>query len=162
MRDLVRATVDRVILHAREAEIVLRKSQADIFETSSTGAKGQGTLRVPLPERRAPDRKEILIPNRRGAPAYQADRSLLLAVARGRTWVKALLRGEHSETAAIASRYALSEQYVRRSLRLAYLAPDIVEAITEGRQPRSLTLTKLLSPLPVAWVEQRRALRFEG
>ena len=164
-RDLVRATVDRVILHAREAEIVLLKAQADISETSATGtamAKGQGTLRVPLPERRAPDRKEILIPNRRGAPAYHADRSLLLAVARGRTWVKAMLRGEYADTAAIASRCDLSEQYVRRSLRLAYLAPDIVEAITEGRQPRSLTLTNLLSPLPLAWAEQRRALRFEG
>ena len=117
---------------------------------------------MPLPERRVPDRKEILIPNRRGAPAYHVDRSLLLAVARGRTWVKALHRGEYADTAAIASRHDLSEHYVRRILRLAYLAPDIVEAIAEGRQPRSLTLVKLLSPLPLAWVEQRRAFRFGG
>jgi hypothetical protein len=46
-------------------------------------------------------------------------------------------------------------------LRLAYLAPDIVEAISEGRQPRSLTLAKLISPLPLAWDEQRRALGFD-
>ena len=78
-----------------------------------------------------------------------------------RTWVKPLHRGEYADTAAIASRYDLSEHYVRRTLRLAYLAPDIVEAIAEGRQPRSLTLVKLLSPLPLAWVEQRRVFRFD-
>ena len=161
-RDLVRATVDRVVLHAREAEIVLRKTQTGVSETSAIVDEGPGTLCVPLPERRVPDRKEILIPNRRGAPAYHVDWSLLLAVARGRTWVKALLRGEYANSAALASRHDLSEPYVRRILRLAYLAPDIVEAIAEGRQPRSLTLAKLLSPLPLAWVEQRRALRFEG
>jgi hypothetical protein len=160
-RDLVRATVDRVVLHAREAEIVLRKTKTDVSATSATMDEGQGTLRVPLAERRVPDRKEILIPNRRGAPAYHVDRSLLLAVARGRTWVKALHRGEYADTAAIALRHDLSEPYVRRILRLAYLAPDIVEAIAEGRQPRFLTLAKLLSPLPLAWVEQRRAFRFD-
>jgi hypothetical protein len=48
---------------------------------------------VPLPERWVPGRKEILIPNRPGAPAYNVDKSLLLAVARGGSWVKALLRG---------------------------------------------------------------------
>jgi hypothetical protein len=73
-----------------------------------------------------------------------------------------LRRGKYSDTAAIASRCDLSESYIRRILRLAYLAPDIVEVIAEGRQPRSLTLAKLLSPLPLAWVEQRSALGFAG
>ena len=53
-RDLVRATVDRVVLHAREAEIVLHKTQTDVSATSATMDQGQGNLRVPLPERRPP------------------------------------------------------------------------------------------------------------
>jgi hypothetical protein len=39
-------------------------------------------------------------------------------------------------------------------LRLTLLAPDIVEAILEGRQPESLTLDVLLKPFPVAWAGQ--------
>jgi hypothetical protein len=61
--------------------------------------------------------------------------SLVLAVARGRTWA-ALRRGEYADIAAIAGECGLGESYVRRMLRLAYLAPDVVEAIAEGRQPR--------------------------
>jgi hypothetical protein len=45
-------------------------------------------------------------------------------------------------------------------LRLAFLAPDIVEAIAEGRQPRALTLQRLLNPISLAWAEQRRCLGF--
>ena len=107
-------------------------------------------LRVPL-ERRPRDRKEIIVPGDAGAPPTRLDRSLVLAVARGRTWASALRRGEYADTAEIASKCDLSEAYVRRILRLAFLAPDIVESIAEGRQPRALTLQRLLGPVPFAW-----------
>ena len=42
-------------------------------------------------------------------------------------------------------------------LRFGYLAPDIVEAIVEGRQPRSLTVKRLLQGIPCAWADQRTA-----
>jgi hypothetical protein len=52
-------------------------------------------------------------------------------------------------------------RYVTRILRLAYLAPDIIEAILAGRQPGELTLARLLkSDLPLDWHAQREALRF--
>ena len=49
-----------------------------------------------------------------------------------------------------------------RLVRLSYLAPDITQAILDGRQPCDLTTTKLLahSRLPLTWREQRRALGF--
>ena len=40
-------------------------------------------------------------------------------------------------------------------MRLALLAPDIVEAILAGRQPASLTLKDLMAPFPVEWAGQR-------
>jgi hypothetical protein len=46
---------------------------------------------------------------------------------------------------------------VRRLLRFAYLAPDIVEAIAEGRQPRTLTVKLLLQGIPLDWSDQRAA-----
>jgi hypothetical protein len=48
-------------------------------------------------------------------------------------------------------------------LPLAFLAPDIVEAILQGRQPVELTALRLKrTRLPLSWVEQRRLLGFES
>ena len=47
-----------------------------------------------------------------------------------------------------------------RVLRLTHPAPDIVEAILVGRQPRALELQSLLKPLPVQWGAQRKVLGF--
>jgi site-specific DNA recombinase len=49
------------------------------------------------------------------------------------------------------------QRTVRRLLRFAYLAPDIVEAIVEGRQPRTLTVKLLLKGIPLDWSDQRVA-----
>jgi hypothetical protein len=75
------------------------------------------------------------VPGAAGAPPTRLDRSLVIAVARGRNWALALRRDEYADTAEIASKCDLSEAHVRRILRLAFLAPDIVEAIAEGWQP---------------------------
>jgi len=59
-----------------------------------------------------------------------------------------------------AQRYELSDPHVRRLLRFAYLAPDIVEASVEGRQPRILTVKLLLRGIPLDWADQRVAFGF--
>ena len=71
-----------------------------------------------------------------------------------------LQQGEFTDTAEIAQRHTLSEPHVRRLLRFAYLAPDIVEAIVEGRQPRTLTVKLLLQGIPLDWSDQRAAFGF--
>ncbi len=150
-RDLVSRRVERIVVHATELEIVL---QARDVASSSLGSHGEG-IRLPL-ERRPRDRKEIIVPGNAQTPPSRIDGSLVLALARGRTWASALRRGEYADTAEIANKCDLSEAYVRRILRLAFLAPDIVESIADGRQPRGLTLQWLLGPVPFAWAEQRR------
>jgi site-specific DNA recombinase len=70
--------------------------------------------------------------------------------------MRALRQGEYADTAEIARRFGLSDPHVRRLLRFAYLAPDIVE----GRQPRSLTVNVLLRAIPLAWSDQRAAFGF--
>jgi site-specific DNA recombinase len=45
-------------------------------------------------------------------------------------------------------------------LRFVYLAPDIVEAIVEGRQPRILTVKLLLRGIPLDWPDQHAAFGF--
>ena len=49
-----------------------------------------------------------------------------------------------------------------RIMPLAFLAPDIVQAIYEGRQPADLKVKALSANLPLEWTEQRRALGFSA
>ena len=71
-----------------------------------------------------------------------------------------LRSGKYADTEEIAHRFKLNDAHVRRLLRFGYLAPDIVEAIVEGRQPRSLTVKRLLQRIPVAWPDQCAAFGF--
>ena len=66
--------------------------------------------------------------------------------------------------AALASREGVSPSYFTRLVRLSYLAPDILQAILDGRQPPDLSADKLLahSRLPLAWWDQRAVLGFIG
>ena len=52
--------------------------------------------------------------------------------------------------------------YVTRLLRLTWLAPDIVAAIVDGRQPIGLTANRLMGDtrLPLEWQAQRELLGF--
>ena len=52
--------------------------------------------------------------------------------------------------------------YAARLMRLNFLAPEIVVAILNGRQPVALTASKLMADtrLPLEWVEQSKALGF--
>jgi site-specific DNA recombinase len=68
--------------------------------------------------------------------------------------------GEVSGRRSIAQKLQLDERYVGRVLECAFLAPDIVEAILDGRQPADLTFKKLTHCSPPSWIEQRRELGF--
>jgi hypothetical protein len=54
----------------------------------------------------------------------------------------------------------VDRSYVSRVLQLMLLAPDIVEAILDGREPSGLSLAKLTQTLPVLWREQRELFGF--
>jgi hypothetical protein len=71
-----------------------------------------------------------------------------------------LVDGGSMPFAALAEREGVSPSYFTRLVRLSYLAPDITQAILEGRQPRDLTADQLLahSRLPLGWHEQRTLL----
>ena len=91
------------------------------------------------------------------------DLSLVKAVARAHRWFDELSTGKAGSLAAIAAREGLAVRYVSRLVRLAFLAPDIVESIVEGRQPTTLTaeaLTRRID-LPLSWSSQRIALNVE-
>lgn len=162
VRDGVRQAVTRIVVHAHEIEIVLSRTVAEptVEKELSSVPETEATLRAPLPDCRPRARKQILVSGNSESSLRRVDQALILALARARTWLRALRRGDYKDTAQIARRFGLSEAHVRRILRLAFLAPDIVEAIVEGRQPRTLTVKILLRSIPLAWTNQRAALGF--
>jgi DNA invertase Pin-like site-specific DNA recombinase len=85
---------------------------------------------------------------------------LIDEIIRARRWFNALSSGEVSTIAALARRDRCSASYVSLKIGLAFLAPEIVEAILEGTQPDTLTPERLKKacPLPASWDEQRALL----
>ena len=71
--------------------------------------------------------------------------------------------GVYASVSEIGDAENISKSYVSRILRLALLAPDIVEAILAGSTDQVLMLEKLERPLPASWEEQRQMIgHFEG
>jgi DNA-binding IscR family transcriptional regulator len=68
--------------------------------------------------------------------------------------------GEFSTIAELAEREGIAPSYMTRVLRLTLLAPDIVEAILDGKQGSEVTLAQVLAPFPVEW--ERQAVHFES
>ena len=67
--------------------------------------------------------------------------------------------GEFATVAELQSVKVIAPSYLARLLRLALLAPDIVEAVLDGRQGGQVTLAKLPDTLPEAWAEQQEMLK---
>ena len=81
--------------------------------------------------------------------------------------IKLLIRAHRFHATLIGSpgvpfAAGVSRSYFTRLVRLSYLAPDITQALLDGRQPPDLTTDKLLahSRLPLAWHQQRTLLGF--
>jgi hypothetical protein len=118
------------------------------------------TVRVPLAIRRRPGRKTVVTPARDGGEATlwtRADPALVKALARAFRYQRLLDEGRYASISEMAAAERIERGYLGSLLRLTLLAPDMVEAILDARQPAELELARL-QPLPASWSEQRRAL----
>lgn len=115
------------------------------------------TLTVVIPLRVKPrgGRKAMVTPGVLALERRQ-DITLIKAVARAFRWRRMLETGRFSTINELAAAEKINSSYVSRVLRLTLLAPDIVEAILDGRQSEGMTLPGLMEPFPVSWEEQRR------
>ena len=94
--------------------------------------------------------------------ASRPDPALIKAVARARRWFDDLVSGRSRSFAELATVNGFSERYVSRLMPLAFLAPEIVEAVLAGSQPVDLTAETLTrrADLPLSWAEQMVSLGF--
>ena len=89
------------------------------------------------------------------------DRSLVRGLARAHALVRTAKASPGRTINEIGVGQSATESYVRRLSRLAFLAPDIQQAIVDGRQPVVVSLERLMRiDLPLGWNEQRRLLGF--
>jgi hypothetical protein len=68
--------------------------------------------------------------------------------------------GECKHQRDLAKATRLEPRYINALLRVAFLAPEIVEAIIDGRQPPDLTLGSLTGVLPMSWQQQAKLISF--
>ena len=119
------------------------------------------TVHLPITWKRCGGRKVILAPD--GGDAWlpakpRPDETLVRALARAHRW-KRMLEKETCCSGEIAEAERITRSFVNRLLRLTLLAPDIVEAILDGQQPKGMLLEKLTPALPSGWEDQREWLR---
>jgi len=119
-------------------------------------------VHIPMTFKRRGGRKEIIVPQgyeNKTPTKQQAQNALVMAVVRGHIWRDLLESGKTKSIAEIARANKVDGSYVSRMLDLTLLAPDIIEAILDGKEPSGLSIAKLTShEIPVLWEEQRRVL----
>ena len=119
------------------------------------------TVRIPMTWKRHGGRKVIIAPDGKDAwaPAKpRPDETLIRALARAHRWKRLLEGGTYRSAAELAEAEKVTRSFVNRLLRLTLLAPEIQEAILEGRQPKAMQLEELTGTIPSSWEEQRKAL----
>lgn len=112
------------------------------------------TLHVPFRLVRRGGRRQVQLPDGAAQPK-RTDNTLVKALARAFRWKRMLQSGEFASISELAEREGIAFTYMARLMRLSLLAPEIVDAIMEGRQPESVTLANMMDPFPLDWKEQR-------
>ena len=121
--------------------------------TSRTPIPDTVTLHVPFRVVKRGGRKEMQLPEGVKQP-HRTDSTLVKALARAFRWKRMLESGEFATIAELAEHEGIAPSYMTRVLRLTLLAPEIVEAILDGKQRSELLLAQVLKPFPSIWMQQ--------
>jgi len=116
------------------------------------------TIHVPLTFRKRGGRKVVVSPagQEQWRPRQpRVDNVLLRALVRAFRWKEMLEAGEFATVSELAKAEKKNTSFVSHVLRLTLLAPDLVEAILDGRQPATMQLQPLMRGFPVGWEAQR-------
>ena len=141
-KTVLRSTVKRVIVHNDRIEIEIIRSA---LRQTVLGVSDDPELLINNPDevvmietaaqlkRCGGDMRLVLPPDSPGAKPHAVP-SLIRAISRAHDWVDRILRGEAVNQRSIAKETGLDERYISRIIPLAFLAPDLTEAILEGKQ----------------------------
>jgi site-specific DNA recombinase len=167
-RAFVTALIERIEVGAHQIDIQFRPTRLGALLDAPAAPLPSATddetqmLSVPVRLRRSGREITMLIDGTDPFATAKPDARLIKLLIRARRFNTALVGSDCLPFAALAKREGVSPSYFTRLVRLSYLAPDITQAILDGRQPRDLTADKLLahSRLPLTWHDQRTMLGF--
>ena len=133
--------------------------------TAETWSLDGDTITVFIPmtwKKRRSGQKVIIAPD--GSDAWapakpRPDETLIRALARAHRWNRMLESGRCRSIAEIAEAEKIDRSFVSRLLDLTLLAPDIQEAILEGRQGRGMQLEEMMGAMSGAWEQRTYARR---
>ena len=164
---IVRDLAERVEVADAEVRITidvaaLRRKLGHVGPKIQGNDQPKYTLSVPATLKQCGHGGKLIV----GAADWQRpeqDPALINNIKRAHRWLGMLLSGETKSMRDLARRENLTHAYVRRLVPLAFLAPDITQAILAGRQPPELTAERLtrLPNLPLRWDRQRLLLGFD-
>jgi hypothetical protein len=161
---IARGLVDKVIVAERTIIVKMRPGALlgrDVLSPASEDpSSGAIELTAAVAFKRRGVETKLMLPGL-DQPNHSAKRdpALIKAIARGRAWFDQLATGRAPCLQALAKRDDITRRYIRRLIGLAFLSPELVEAILQGRQPVELTATRLTElDLPSDWTEQRGLL----
>ena len=126
---------------------------------------GRSVTFVPLAIKRRHSSKLIVPPA--GTAFVRAtstfDLPLIRTIGKAFYWQKMIDTGEVANATELARRFKLEPGWVSEVLRMTRLAPDVIRAVLDGRQPRHLNLHALRgrqAEVPLDWNEQRQMFGF--
>ena len=114
------------------------------------------TVQIPFRVLKRGGRKEMILPpGAEGQPdPATVNSAVVKALARAFRWKRILETGEFATLGELAALEGIAPSYMTRLLHLTLLAPDIVEAILDGRWAQGGSLAGLLAPFPIDWKQQ--------
>jgi site-specific DNA recombinase len=165
-REFLQNGIRRIVVHEAELQVTISQSalRAGLLgqpPTTDGSAHDVFTIIIEASLKRCGWEVRLIVPTGSGAEIpKRPSLPLIKAVARVHRWPEKIMYGELPGRRSIAQLTKASYRYARCVLPLAFLAPDIVEAILDGRQPADLSVQKMLRSLPLSWAEQRKQLGF--
>lgn len=116
-------------------------------------------IHIPMKFKRRGGRKQVILP-----PGAEPDETpvtpLQRALARAFHWQKLLDSGKACSIGDISKSTGVDKSFIAKTLRLTLLAPDIIEAILNNREPEAVTIPLLYKAIPLLWDEQRKLYGF--
>jgi hypothetical protein len=124
-----------------------------------TGTTDTIRVVIPLTIRKRNGRPKILPPDDVDARNGRAqDPHVLRAIARAWSWRRQLESGAVSTIQDIAVAEKVSDRFVGRMIRLAYLSPSVLETLVITRKPPALSLNDLMAVAELPWAEQMNSV----
>jgi site-specific DNA recombinase len=159
-QELLAKALKTVIVSDEAIEIKLGEEQirrAIGMKDLDGGPDSIVTLQVPGSLQRSAKGERFVLPPDPTNNLPRRVPSLIQAVGRANDWVARMVSGRSANSRAIATETGHDERYVSRILPLAFLAPDLTEAILEGAQAPGVHLIDFLGKLPLEWAAQRES-----